>query len=223
MKHRDIFAFMLGVLGGTAVAYTYFSSKYATDKGAEKEESKDSLPETETAEKEPLRASESNPEKAENEQKTEEKGISMGLVEESELPEGFDKTKTSLGNLDAYLKQTTDYTSYAQNEGRPDVPVPPVANAENVVPEPVHNRPPQFISYEEYDAGMNTYEHETLLYFVDSRTLTNEQEELISDPEYLIGSTIYGLNEYDGSPIFIRNYVLGIDYEITKIPGSYAM
>lgn len=221
MKHRDIFAFMLGVLGGTVVAYTYFSSKYATNKDPKKEETENSSSDEQNAGKGPLRASESKLEEAEKEQKPEEMGVSMGFVDESELPEGFNKNKTSLGNMDEYLKQVTDYTTFSQNNIRPDVPTPPVSNG--VVDgskTPIPDDPPRFISYEEYESGLETNGHETLLYFVDSRTLTNEQEEIISDPEYLIGKTLYSLNDMD-SPIFVRNYVLGIDYEITKIPGSW--
>ena len=223
MKHRDIFAFMLGSISGAIVAYTYFSSKYATDKDVKKGKTKNNTSKSQTSSEGPLRASEGKletPKNEANEPVDSPKGESMGFIDESEVPEEVKNGKHHVGlsSLSEYMKQTTDYTSYSKDEGRPDIPAPPVPNSSPVL---TSNEKPMIISADEYEDGLDKYEHSALLYFVDSYTLTTDQEEIVDDPLRMIGDVLYDLPSCEGTVIFVRNPVLGIDYDITKMAGKY--
>lgn len=84
---------------------------------------------------------------------------------------------------------------------------------------------PQIISYDEYSEDMN-YEKVIVSYFEEDGTLMLEDESLFEDGINVLGPTNlehFGMMEDDPEPdtIYIRNEVLGIDYEVVREEGSY--
>lgn len=62
-------------------------------------------------------------------------------------------------------------------------------------------------------------ETETLLYYTIDGVVASVDEEMLPDPDALIGSWYRGLDADDS--IFVRNEDVGVDYEIQAVPYSY--
>ena len=63
-----------------------------------------------------------------------------------------------------------------------------------------------------------------LYFFAGDSVLANEEGEIVTDEDVLIGDALtkYGFNENDESVIFVRNESVGADYEITKTFSRYS-
>ena len=81
---------------------------------------------------------------------------------------------------------------------------------------------PYLISYEDMEEHPEL-EKTTLMYYAGDRTLTTEDEELIEDVQKTVGNCleISDFENSDDRTIFVRNKVLGCDFEIVKVDGSY--
>lgn len=84
-------------------------------------------------------------------------------------------------------------------------------------------RKPRIISVEEAANLPEYIESQTLFYYATNEVMTDEDEEVIEDPERLIGDALtkYGFADNDEERIFVMNYQLDTCYEIAKILGSY--
>ena len=69
------------------------------------------------------------------------------------------------------------------------------------------------------------YEKITLTYFEGNDVLTDDREDPIDNPEELVGvdyKKFFGIDEDEPDIIFVRNDCNGCDYEICRVPASYA-
>lgn len=69
------------------------------------------------------------------------------------------------------------------------------------------------------------YEKITLTYFEGNDVLTDDREDPIDNPEELVGTDykkFFGIDENEPDIVMIRNDCNGCDYEICRVPASYA-
>ncbi len=88
---------------------------------------------------------------------------------------------------------------------------------------PEHDHP-YVISQAEFDHGKPNHDKLSITYYEDDNTLADEQEEIIDDPDTVVGTDAllsFGKESDDEDIVYIRNDQLGIDYEISRIHGSY--
>lgn len=80
-----------------------------------------------------------------------------------------------------------------------------------------------YITAESYTYDYPQFPKEELFYYSKDDTLTNNAEELIDDQNQVIGDAIKYFNpdSEESETIYVRNFNLGCDYEITKINGSF--
>lgn len=84
-------------------------------------------------------------------------------------------------------------------------------------------RRPRIISSEKYSNLPGNVETSVMYYYTNDDTLTDENEEIIDDPETLVGDclTKYGFADNDETIIFVMNYDLSTCYEIQKVNDSW--
>lgn len=91
-----------------------------------------------------------------------------------------------------------------------------------LINEPPYHRKPKIISSETAAALPAPTCSQCLLYFPDSGgVITDEEENIILAPEYLIGDALdkYDFRNSDEKVIFVMNYDLNTCYEIDKMSG----
>jgi hypothetical protein len=84
--------------------------------------------------------------------------------------------------------------------------------------------PPSIITSEQFADEHLDFDKVTLYYYDEDDTLTNENEEIISDPALLIGEEAlvkFGENPYDDDTVYVRNERFGADYEIIRLHLNY--
>lgn len=84
-------------------------------------------------------------------------------------------------------------------------------------------REPRLIKYEDF-GELPYYDKITLLYYMDDEVVTTEDDEIIPNPEELLGDALtkFGFNKNDERVIFVRNEKRNTDYEIDKVFAAYA-
>lgn len=84
-------------------------------------------------------------------------------------------------------------------------------------------RKPRIISVEEAANLPEYIETMTLFYYATNDVVVTEDEEVVEDPERIIGDALtkYDFANNDEMRIFVMNYSLDTCYEISKILGSY--
>lgn len=84
-------------------------------------------------------------------------------------------------------------------------------------------REPRLIKYEDF-GELPYYDKITLLYYMDDEVLTTEDDEIIPNPEELLGDALtkFGFNKNDERVIFVRNERRNTDYEVDKVFAAYA-
>ena len=82
---------------------------------------------------------------------------------------------------------------------------------------------PYVILTEEFNEGNPEYDKVSLAYYEEDDTLTDDNEEIIPNPEDIIGYALscFGQDSNDPDIVYVRNEKLGIDYEVCRIPKSY--
>lgn len=84
---------------------------------------------------------------------------------------------------------------------------------------------PYPISAAEFHNTQQWYEKITLTYFEGNDVLTDDREDPIDNPEELVGTDykkFFGIDENEPDIVMIRNDCNGCDYEICRVPASYA-
>lgn len=84
---------------------------------------------------------------------------------------------------------------------------------------------PYIISVEEYSEGNNHYDKLTISFYEDDEVLADENDEVITDGDYIVGlDSLQRFGEESGDPeiVYVRNDKLQIDYEIVRLSKSYA-
>lgn len=125
--------------------------------------------------------------------------------------------------VDARYEQIAAQLEHPMDSGEDDEYEREMAEAEEWTEKANSASPPMVI--EEHEFGATGYLDETeLYYFTVNKILTNENEEVIPDPERLIGDTIVtsGFDSNDEKYLYVRNYRTSTDYLIEKIIGSYS-
>lgn len=86
------------------------------------------------------------------------------------------------------------------------------------------NPKPKIIRVESF-GELPEYECETLRFYVEDRTLVHEDETIVDDPDFLLGDALdrYGWadNDEENEDLYVRNYKLQRDYEVTKVYDEY--
>jgi hypothetical protein len=84
---------------------------------------------------------------------------------------------------------------------------------------------PYIISVEEYNEGCKQYDKLTISYYEEDDTLADEGEEIIENPEEIVGEDTlerFGEDSDDPDIVYVRNEKLQIDYEIILMHKSYS-
>lgn len=86
------------------------------------------------------------------------------------------------------------------------------------------NKPPKIISVEDYGNLPAHIDQQVLYFYSYDETLCDENEEIIEEPELLIGDALtkYNFVDSDESCIFVMNYATDTCYEIQKVDASYS-
>lgn len=79
--------------------------------------------------------------------------------------------------------------------------------------------PPFVIPPEDY--GDEGYETKSFKYYADS-VLTDEEGEIVSDPESVIGTALSKFGVYEEDSVYVRDIEAEVDYEILKDERLYA-
>lgn len=82
--------------------------------------------------------------------------------------------------------------------------------------------PPKIISLESYGED-DTYDEQELLYYQDNDTLVDEVDDVIEDPDHLIGTALtkYNFNTNDETDIYVVNENLSTYYHVHKVFDSW--
>ena len=128
-----------------------------------------------------------------------------------------------------------DYTSYYENRVTNEYPREEYEKASEEAAyeterlnEDYHanrNKPTKIVSRDEFFASdFEHHDKSTLYFYKEDEVLATEDDEVIADPSTLIGDALdkYGFRGNSEEVIYVRNYGLGIDYEIEKVDNSYA-
>lgn len=166
------------------------------------------------------------------------KSVDEKVVEEK--PEGLDRVDYLAKRSDI---EEIDYTAYYPNKKKPSGAVDlaemeyPVEGDENEeesynyrdgkrdTEELNNNDGVELISPESFAVDYPQFDKETLFYWTDDETLSDEQDEIVDDIKRVVGNCLEQSGiMYDDTPkavIYVRNYDFGTDYEIQKVVGSY--
>lgn len=85
------------------------------------------------------------------------------------------------------------------------------------------HKPPKIISEEAVAELPGYFDNVVLFYYTEDETITNEEDVVIDDPDYLIGDALdkFNFRESDEEIIFVQNFELDTVYEIQKIRQAY--
>lgn len=120
--------------------------------------------------------------------------------------------KPSLEDLAASLRDSEEEIEEEHEDGVECVREPPTSQLEG----------PMIVSEEEYGADWRN-EKVTITYYVEDKTLADEDDSIIDDIESTVSQkAIDILVSEDLDAIYVRNNRLGIDYEIIYDAGSYS-
>lgn len=84
---------------------------------------------------------------------------------------------------------------------------------------------PYIISLEEFTDEMPHYDKLCLNYYMEDSTLSDDQDQPIDDPVYLVGEEAFGLlgvEDGEQSTVYVRNPIISTDYEIAVVYGAFA-
>lgn len=83
---------------------------------------------------------------------------------------------------------------------------------------------PYAISFEEFEENAEGYEQVTFTFYNLDETLSDENEKIIDNVEYVVGEDNlhrFGHGSQDANVVYVRNEKLSMDFEIVKALGSY--
>jgi len=126
-------------------------------------------------------------------------------------------------------EQKIDYTKFQKDKG--DLEDLASKYKSSIIPE-VDNTPPQtypdhpfVISFDDYTAAQGMQVYVRLSYYAGDDVLTEDTGERVADPAKLLGPDWKGGFDGDisGDPdiVYVRNFPLGFDYEVSRIRGTY--
>ena len=80
---------------------------------------------------------------------------------------------------------------------------------------------PYMITADEYNNGALYFDKETLYYYESDDTLTDEYDDIFEDRDKFVGDFTNGFDEDEADRCYVRNEVIGCDYEIVRREGAY--
>jgi hypothetical protein len=86
-------------------------------------------------------------------------------------------------------------------------------------------RKPYVIGVEEFSEDMTHFDKLTIYYYEDDDTLVEGGEDIITDVDWTIGNDSldhFGDNSDDPDIVYVRNERISVDYEVIRLPKSYA-
>lgn len=86
-----------------------------------------------------------------------------------------------------------------------------------------YGRAPKIISEDSLGELPGYIESSVLMYYTEDDVLTDEEDNIIDDPEYFVGNCLeqFDFKHSDESVIFVRNFSLDTVYEISKVDGAF--
>lgn len=83
------------------------------------------------------------------------------------------------------------------------------------------NKKPYFIDIDDFDSVTLGYDKKELSYYMEDGTLVDEKDEILSIVDTVGGTNLESFENSLESSCYIRNEALKVDYEISKVFGSY--
>ena len=85
------------------------------------------------------------------------------------------------------------------------------------------DRPPKIISEDSLGELPGYIDQKVLFFYRLDDTITDEEDQLIDDPDYLLGDCLdkYNFRESDEKTIFVRNFALDTVYEVQKVEAAF--
>lgn len=85
------------------------------------------------------------------------------------------------------------------------------------------DRGPYVINTEEFSEEMSHFDKLTIYYYEDDDTLTDDNEEILSDVNSIVGDALenFGNGSDDPEVVYVRNERMAIDYEVIRLSKSY--
>jgi len=149
-------------------------------------------------------------------------------TEEEEKPAPV-KQPRKKGRKAAQKKEPVDYTQYHTKETKPSLKDVAKKAQETPVEEEDENErdpgEPRIINLEEYTTD-DRYAKRVWTYYEGDDTLCDENEDIISDPDRLIGPEgllKFGVLSNDPDLVYIRNENEGTDFQILRSQRKYAV
>lgn len=164
----------------------------------------------------------------------EERDNALGIAKSAVIPpEEKDEVRSEImendGAMNAIIKgmsrEKVEYTSYYPKDDHPEDD-PPEEDLKEVIDTVNNKRQKKFakiISYDEYGA-LPGYDYKELYYYQGDDTLVDDQEDIIDNPESLLGDALtkYGFKASDEKVIYVRNEDFSCDYEVTKVFSRFS-
>lgn len=123
-------------------------------------------------------------------------------------------------------KEKIDYTQYFNKGQEERVNEEDIIRNEELEKIRKSGKPPKIVSYEDSCDLPEEYEHETLIFYYYDNTLTDEDDNIIDDPEELLGNSLtkYGFMDTETEDvIYVVNYQFEKVYEIQKMYENYTL
>lgn len=141
-------------------------------------------------------------------------------IREEEEPEVEERSKRKKKE-----KIYTDYTSYYDKAEHGEEIEEAIRRNEELKEIRKSGKPPKIISQTAIGDLPEEYDEECLLFYALDQTLTDEDENIIDDPDILIGDSLtkYNFVDSDEERIYVVNYVLEKVYEIVKVYENFTL
>lgn len=143
-------------------------------------------------------------------------------IEKPELDQLVKRYRTEESNYEDYSKTSKDDIS--EDPYPPEDFLSPEEDEADEEPPEVEFSTPQIIPRLEFENEKTNYEVQTLMYYAYDDTVCDENEQVISSPEDLIGDdalVCFGLGSDDPNTVYICNDKRGTKYEVIKVSASY--
>lgn len=144
------------------------------------------------------------------------------LKEVEEQEDILENTDTREGSINQYSKLVNlkypEINEEEKKEGDIDMRVTELRGEEH------KSSTPYVISFEEFFETNNEYDKCSIGYYADDETLVDEVDDLVDDPNYIVGPVAlskFGYLSQDPDIVYVRNDNLAIDYEIVREWISY--
>lgn len=201
-KLRYLVTFGIGVVVGAGVTWKYTTDKYEKQRQEDMNSLRRIIVENHLEDDEEI------------EEKLEEE-----VVEDTHVDTIVTPLKPDIMEYAAMLQKSgyIDYTNVSVNGDEE-----PIEDDLAQIDIPVTVDRPYVITPEDY-GEFDDYETISLTYYGEDGILTDENDEIVDDPDYIIGlESLASFGEYEDDSVFVRNDTLKCDYEVLWDNRKYA-